>query len=212
MRAVGNFTDLTKINALLFIVIFTLNVLPAFAPPTWIAMSFIGLTVPEINTFLTALVAATAAASGRIVLAKLSHMLVRQNLLSEGTRQNIDAIRLGIEGRPAITFGAFLGYAVSPLPSNYLFIAYGLTSLPIAYLALPFFVGRTLSYGFWLETASTVGDKLDLDWFESSPYLVGYFLFSQLALLPVIYCFTRIDWEAALGERRLKWRGRRSLS
>jgi hypothetical protein len=113
-------------------------------------------------------------------------MLVRQNLLSEGTRQNIDAIRLGIEGRPAITFGAFLGYAVSPLPSNYLFIAYGLTSLPIAYLALPFFVGRTLSYGFWLETASTVGDKLDLDWFESSPYLVGYFLFSQLALLPVI--------------------------
>jgi hypothetical protein len=207
--AVGDFTDLTKINALLFIVIFTLNILPAVAPPTWIAMSFIGLTVPEINPLLTALVAATAAASGRIVLAKLSHMVVRQRLLSDRTRRNVDAIRLGIESRPAITFGAFLGYAISPLPSNYLFIAYGLTSLPIAYLALPFFVGRALSYSFWLGTASTISDRLDLEWFESAPYFVGYFLFSQLALVPVIYCFTRIDWHAALTERRLKWLGKR---
>ena len=120
----------------------------------------------------------------------------------------MDAIRLGIEGRPAITFGAFLGYAVSPLPSNYLFIAYGLTSLPIAYLAIPFFVGRAASYSFWLGTAATVGEILDLDWFESAPYFVGYFLFSQLALVPVIYCFTRVDWHAALAEKRFKWLGR----
>ena len=210
MLAVYNFADLTKINALLFVVIFTLNILPAFAPPTWVAMSFIGLTVPDINPLLTALIAATAAASGRIVLARLSHMLVRQRWLSERTRRNVDAIRLGIEGRPAITFGAFLGYAVSPLPSNYLFIAYGLTSLPIAYLAIPFFVGRVASYSFWLGTAATVGEKLDLDWFESVPYFVGYFLFSQLALIPVIYCFTRIDWHAALTEKRLKWLGSHS--
>jgi len=208
--AVYNFADLTKINALLFVVIFTLNILPAFAPPTWVAMSFIGLTVPDINPLLTALIAATAAASGRIVLARLSHMLVRQRWLSERTQRNVDAITFGIESRPAITFGAFLGYAVSPLPSNYLFIAYGLTSLPIAYLAIPFFVGRVASYSFWLGTAATVGEKLDLDWFESVPYFVGYFLFSQLALIPVIYCFTRIDWHAALTEKRLKWLGSHS--
>ena len=51
----------------------------------------------------------------------------------------LDAIRQGIEGRPVMTFSTFLAYSFSPLPSNYLFIAYGLTSFPIAFLALPFF-------------------------------------------------------------------------
>lgn len=160
-------------------------------------MSFIGLTIPKIDFVLTALVAANAATCGRIVLAKLSRVFVRQKWLSEQTQQNVDAIRLGIEGRPVMTFGTVLGYSISPLPSNYLFIAYGLTSLPIAFLALPFFVGRFVSYSFWLKTASTVGDRLDLDWFESAHFFVGYFLISQLLLVPVIYVFTRVDWHAA---------------
>ena len=208
MFAVTELTDLTKISFLLFVVVFALNLLPAFAPPTWTAMSFIGLTIPKIDFVLTALVAAIAATSGRIVLAKLSRVLVRQKWLSEQTQQNVDAIRLGIEGRPVMTFGTVLGYSISPLPSNYLFIAYGLTSLPIAFLALPFFVGRFVSYGFWLKTASTVGDRLDLDWFESAHYFVGYFLASQLLLVPVIYGFTRIDWHAAFAEKRFRWLGK----
>src|ERR1700722_7776185 len=62
----------------------------------------------------------------------------------------------------------------------------------------------------FVGTASTVGEKLDLDWFESAPYFVGYFLLTQLALVPMIYCFTRIDWHAALAEKRLKWLGSQS--
>ena len=99
---------------------------------------------------------------------------------------------------------AFMAFALSPLPSKYLFIAYGLTSLPIMFLAVPFFVGRLLSYGFWVATASTVGDRLNVDWFESSAYLSAYFALSQLLLVPTIYAFTRVDWHAAFAERRLK--------
>jgi hypothetical protein len=115
---VAAFNDPIKFSILLFIVIFVLNLLPAFAPPTWMAMSFIGLTITEINLIWIALVAATAATCGRIVLAKLSHLLVRQRLFSEQTRQNVDAIRIGIESRPVMTFGTFFGYSISPLPSN----------------------------------------------------------------------------------------------
>ena len=197
--------DPIKFSMLLFGVVFVLNLLPAFAPPTWTVMSFIGLTIPEINFMWIALVAATAATSGRIVLAKLSHLLGRQQLLSEQTRRNVDAIRIGIENRPVITFGTLFSYSISPLPSNYLFIAYGLTSLPIVLVALPFFVGRLVSYGFWLKTTSVVSDQLDLDWFESAHYFVGYFLISQLLLVPNIYCFTRIDWHAAFAEKRFRW-------
>ena len=97
-----------------------------------------------------------------------------------------------------MTVGTFLGYSLSPVPSNYLFIAYGLTSLPIALLAAPFFVGRLVSYAFWTRTASTIGDWLDWDWFESAPYFAAYFLLSQILLVPVIYAFTRLDWRRSL--------------
>ena len=197
--------DLTYVLAVLFIVVFALNVLPAFAPPTWTTMSFIGLAIPNIDVLLLALVAATAATCGRVLLARLSRALVRQRLLTEQARRNVDAIKIGIESRRAMTIGTFLGYALSPLPSNYLFIAYGLTSLPIALLALPFFIGRLVSYAFWTRTASTVGDWLDWDWFESAPYFVAYFLLSQVLLIPVIYGFTRLDWQALFAERRLRW-------
>ena len=168
-------------------------------------MSFIGLAVPDDKYILLSIVAAIAATSGRIVLAKFSRALVRRRLLSEEARRNVDAIRTGIERQPVLTFGTLLGYSLSPLPSNYLFIAYGLTSLPIAFLSLPFFVGRLASYAFWMRTASTVGDWLDVDWFESAPYFVAYYLSSQLLLVPVIYAFTRIDWGTLFGEGRLKW-------
>jgi len=202
---------MTEINSLaymmtvLFIVVFVLNLLPAFAPPTWTTMSFIGLALPNIDVLLLASAAAVAATCGRIVLAKLSRQIVRQRLLTEQSRRNVDAIKTAIENQRAMTIGTFLGYSLSPLPSNYLFIAYGLTSLPIAFLAIPFFVGRFVSYAFWTRTASTVGDWLDWDWFETAPYFLVYFLLSQLLLIPVIYAFTRIDWQALLAERRLKW-------
>jgi hypothetical protein len=163
--------DEIAIIAALFFVVFVLNVLPAFAPPTWMTLSFVGLTIPNVNVIALAVVGAAAATLGRITLAKLSRRIVRHGLLSEPARLNIDAIKQGIEGRRALTSTAFMAFALSPLPSNYLFIAYGLTSLPIMFLAVPFFVGRLLSYGFWVATASTVGDRLNVDWFESSAYL-----------------------------------------
>ena len=101
---------MTKIAVVIFIVIFVLNLLPAFAPPTWTAMSFIGLTIPSISFVSLAVVAATAATLGRITLAKLSRAIVRQRLLSEQTRCNVDAIRHGIEGPPVTTFGTFLAH------------------------------------------------------------------------------------------------------
>jgi hypothetical protein len=198
MPAVAEFADMTKLHVVLFVVIFLLNLLPAFAPPTWMAMSFIGLTIPGMISFRLLSLLLQGQPSGA-----LSWQSWR--LLSQQIRCNVDAIRHGIEGRPITTFGTFLAYAFSPLPSNYLFIAYGLTSLPIAFLAFPFFIGRLVSYAFWIRTASAVGNRLNLDWFESAPYFLAYFIISQLLLVPVIYGFTRLDWHALFTGRRFKW-------
>ncbi len=190
---------------LIFLVVFALNLMPAFAPPTWMVLSFFGLLTPGMNAASLAVVGATAATLGRINLAKFSRVIIRRRFLSDATRHNIDAIKHGIENRRALTFGAFLAYAFSPFPSNYLFIAYGLTELSILFLAVPFFVGRLASYAFWVTTVSAVGDRLELDWIESAPYFTVYFILSQLLLVPAIYGFVRFDWRAALSEEKWRW-------
>ena len=190
---------------LLFILVFILNVVPAFAPPTWITLSFVGFSMPHVPIGALALIGATAATLGRVTLAKLSRAIVRGRLLDEPTRKNIGAIKDVLEKRRVFAFGTFLAYAFSPLPSNYLFIAYGLTTLRLTLVAFPFFVGRLASYSFWVTTASAVGDRLDLDSIESVSYVGIYFIASQLLLIPIIYIFTRIDWRAAFEEGRLRW-------
>lgn len=198
-------TDQLSALAILFAAVFALNLLPAFAPPTWMALAAVGFTLPEIDPVLVALVGAVAATLGRLALAKLSHWLVRGKLLSDAHRQNIDVIKERLQRRQALTFSVFLFYAFSPLPSNFLFIAYGLTGLPLSRIALPFFVGRSLSYLFWVETGSAAGRRLQDDSFDSAYLTSGYFLLSQVLVLLALYAFTRIDWRALLDEGKLRW-------
>jgi hypothetical protein len=70
---------LHKVVAFLLIslVIFVLNVIPIFAPPTWTVLSFIAITY-ESNIIVLAIVGAVAATLGRLTLAKLSRVIVRQ--------------------------------------------------------------------------------------------------------------------------------------
>jgi hypothetical protein len=113
-----DFPDDMTIVVVLFFVVFALNIVPAFAPPTWVTLSFVGLTVPSVNVVALAVVGATAATLGRVVLAKLSRLIVRRNFLSEQARLNVDALKQGIEGKKALTSTMFVAFALSPLPSN----------------------------------------------------------------------------------------------
>jgi hypothetical protein len=187
------------------LIVFVLNLVPAFAPPTWMAMSYLGVAKPLTNPLEWSLIGATAATAGRVLLARLSRVVIRHKLLSASTRQNIDSIREKIENRRKVTAMLFLFYAFSPLPSNQLFISYGLTTLPLRLIALPFFFGRVVSYTFWAFTASTAARKMEFDVSEASSYLGVYFIVSQIALLFLVYVFTKIDWAALLSERKLRW-------
>jgi len=202
--------DLASLPVLLmiFLGILALNIIPVFAPPTWIALSVIGLSNPSVNGFVLAFIGATAATLGRVVLAKLSRVIVRAKLLSADARENVDAIRQAIERRPILSFGAIAFYAFGPLPSNYLFIAYGLTTLRLTLAAIPFFFGRLVSYSFWILTTAAVGRKLDIDPEHGSSYAGVYFIATQLLLFPAIYLFVKLDWKRLLTDKTLRWRRR----
>ncbi|HEU5335280.1 MAG TPA: hypothetical protein VFU27_04920, partial [Terriglobales bacterium] len=163
---------------------------------------------PENDIAMLALVGATAATLGRVILAKFARSIVRGKLLSPDTRANIDAIRDKLQGRGTLTAGACLFYAFSPLPSNYLFIAYGLTTLELRLLALPFFLGRLIGYNFWAHLGSAAARKLAVE--APQDYMSVYFVLVQVACLALLYVFTRIDWRRLLQEHRLGWVGKRS--
>jgi membrane protein DedA with SNARE-associated domain len=194
-----------NLNLILFLVIFLLNIIPAFAPPTWMVFSFLGFRYPEHMGWSFALVGALAATIGRSLLGKLSHAIVRNHWLSEATRKNVDSIKLELEKRPRLTFGLFLFYAFTPLPSNFLFIAYGLTAMPLVRIALPFLMGRFVSYTIWTMSGVAVSQRLDMDDTDVIRYASIYFVLMQFAFLAAVYAFARVDWNLLLQKRKLKW-------
>jgi hypothetical protein len=193
----------------LFLVVFALNVIPAFAPPTWMVLSYVGFRYPMNHVALSAVIAAAAATCGRVLLAKMSRDIVRKKFLSEDTRMNIDAIRERLEARPKFTFSLFLFYAFSPLPSNYLFLAYGLTGMKLPPVAAPFLLGRSISYSFWGLAGAAVSRAVKLEFTEALSYMGAYFIVTQVLLLSILYAFTRVDWRALFEERQFRWTRKR---
>ena len=201
----AEFLHIFVVFLVIFLVVFVLNVIPIFAPPTSSVLSFIAIRFNS-NIVLLAAVGAVAATLGRLVLAKLSTVIVRQRILSGDTRVNIDAVRTRLETNRKLTFGLLLFYAFSPFPSNHLFIAYGLTALKLRLIAIPFLLGRVVSYAFWAFTASSVAQLLNYESVTSKSFFSYYFVASQLFGVLTIYVFTKIDWHRVFEEKRLRWR------
>ena len=188
---------------LLFLVVFVLNVAPAFAPPTWMAMSLFGLRLPDASPWAVALVAATAATSGRMVLAHLARTIVHGRWLGTAMRDNLTVVAEAIKRRRTASAVAFLFFAFSPLPSNALFLAYGLTAAPLYLLAIPFFIGRLFSYGIAFVGGSALSQRMgpNVNWTSTW----AYFALTQLVMLALVYAFTRVDWRKSWDARRLRW-------
>src|SRR6266705_5039446 len=101
---------------LLFLLIFLLNVIPAFAPPTWMVFSFLGFRFSDHSGVVLAFVGALAATLGRFTLAKGSNLIVRRRFLGEEGRQNVDVIRRKLNQRKKLTFSFFSSMLLLPFP------------------------------------------------------------------------------------------------
>jgi membrane protein DedA with SNARE-associated domain len=85
-----------------------------------------------------------------------------------------------------------------------LFIAYGLTTLPIRLIAAPFFIGRVVSYAGWIYIGQIAYQNLDIDESLVDGYLSVYFILTQIGFLLLIYLFTKVDWQAVLVEKKFR--------
>jgi membrane protein YqaA with SNARE-associated domain len=136
---------------LLFAIVFGVNLLPAFGPPTWTLLVFARLNW-HLEPVAIVLIGAVAAMSGRYVLA-IGTRHVRDRL-SDRRRANLEAANDLLFAKKGRAWAVLAVFVISPLPSAQLFVAAGLLDVALVPLTLAFFVGRLASYSFYVAAAT----------------------------------------------------------
>ena len=142
---------------LLGLIVFVVNLLPAFGPPTWAILVFTRLHW-HLHPVAIVVIGGVAAMSGRYLLARgARHFKTR---LTGRLKSNLaDATEL-LERRRGAAIGIVALFVVSPLPSAQLFVGAGLLSLPLELLTIAFFIGRIVSYSIYVSAATLADTQL----------------------------------------------------
>lgn len=176
-----------------FAIVFGVNLLPAFGPPTWAILVFTRLHW-HLNPVALVVLGAVAAASGRYLLAVGSrHFSAR---LPQRMRSNLDDAAAVLNRNKRSTIAVFGLFVVSPLPSAQLFVAAGLLDLNLKLFTLAFFVGRLVSYSIYVSVAVLADRQLGsvFGQFFGSPWLIAL----QVVLLVAVCLLPLIDWRKLL--------------
>lgn len=142
-------------------VVFAVNLLPAFGPPTWAVLVFFSLDF-DLPAVPLVLGGALAAAAGRFVLASAARRL--RPRLSPARVEHLDRAQATLGANRVRTLAGLALFIVSPLPSGQLFVAAGLMTVPLLPLTAAFFSGRLVSYSIYVGAATiaerSLGDLL----------------------------------------------------
>lgn len=143
---------------LLALLVFQVNIIPFFMPPTWIVLAFFH-NYFELSLIPTVIIGASMATAGRIVLALTARRFFSHRLPNR-SKQNLALVAKFIRQKRHFSIALMFFYAFLPIPSNQAFIALGLAKADLRLFALAFFIGRLISYTFWVLVSIPVSDNI----------------------------------------------------
>ncbi|MCB2067162.1 MAG: hypothetical protein KDE15_11060 [Erythrobacter sp.] len=181
---------------IIFAVVFAINLMPAFGPPTWSVIVFLGLT-SHLPLPALVLTAALASASGRFILAHGFRLLAGR--VSEKTRRSLAAARAAFERQKHHGLLALVFFAVSPLPSAQQFAAVGLAGVRVLPFTAAFFAGRLVSYSFYAGTAQLADHYTSLGDILRDTLTSPWGIALNLLLLAGLGAMLKIDWSKVFG-------------
>jgi len=183
----------------IFLLLIGINAAPILMPPTWIVLSSFFALDSSLDPLLLALVGATGATIGRLFLKNLSGFFRR--FVGKEQKSNLDAIGNFLNRKKfGYVLTSFL-FAATPLPSNMLFVAYGMMRAKSIGLYFGFWAGRLLSYYIMITISSVVLTPF-LELFEDK--IIGI-LVADIVGIGVVVIFTCINWQTLLLERKLQF-------
>lgn len=171
-------------------IVFGVNLLPAFGPPTWAVLVFYRLN-SQLAVVPLVILGAVAAAAGRILLALLFRHL-RGHISARQTANLAAAGKVLTRDRKRSVAGLVL-FALSPVPSAQLFEAAGLIGVALVPLTISFFVGRLVSYSVCVAGASAAADT-SVGQLATSSFTSPWGIAIQVLLLVALAGLTRVDW------------------
>lgn len=189
------FGDLSYLGPLL--VLFLMNLSPILMPPNWLILSSFYALDDSMNLILLAVVGATASTAGRFVLKQLVSKFKSH---SNNNPSNLDVIGNYLNKKKyGYVISSFV-FAVTPLPDNILFVAYGLIKAKSVGMYVGFWVGKLLAFYVMLTISPAILVPFTRI-FEDR--LVGILLADGLGIIAII-AFAAIDWNILLNEKKLR--------
>lgn len=183
----------------IFLVLIGVNASPILMPPSWIILTSFYLLDPTLNIVILAMVGATGATIGRFFLKRISGLF--RKFVGEEQKSNLDMIGDYLNKKKYGYLIASFLFGATPLPSNVLFITYGLMRAKSASIYIGFWAGRTISYIIMIYFGNAVLTPL-LDIFEDR--LTGILLIDGIGI-GLIILFASINWTVLITQRKIKF-------
>ncbi len=183
----------------IFLLLMLVNMSPILMPPTWIILGSFYILNDSYSPIALAIVGATGATAGRAFLLQGSSYFRR--FIGEERKTSLDKLGLYLQSKPLGFFITSLLFAATPLPSNFLFIGYGLMKARNFQIFCGFWIGRSISY-FVMIKFSTIVLMPFVKLFEDR--LWGMILIDGIGILVFLF-FTCVNWNLLLSERKLKF-------
>ncbi|VVB74196.1 Uncharacterised protein [Candidatus Tiddalikarchaeum anstoanum] len=139
---------------------FIINIVPAFMPPTWLVLSISKVNYPSLNTFAIAAFGVLGSLTGRYVMYYYSKFLGKY--IKEGHKKNVYYFRKLVGSNNVAVFLMTLIYSLGPVPSNFLFISFGLSEIKLLPVLLGFSIGRFVSYVLLIDVSFQAFSYLSL--------------------------------------------------
>jgi hypothetical protein len=190
-----------------FILMFVINVVPAFMPPTWLFLSTLYFLFPQyLNPVLLAFTGAFASSFGRFVL---SHMgSASRRVMSDKRRRSMDLVGQALKSKKHAGFILSFLFALSPLPSNFYFLMLGEIGCQYFSIFLGFWLGRLISYWVMINITHIAFQSLTAIVISRIQAVI---IINSLGIISMVI-FVLIDWEKLILERRLAFIKPRFLS
>ena len=179
------------------IVLFLVNISPILMPPNWLILSSFYALDDSMNIAVLAVVGATASTAGRFVLKQLVSKFKNH---SNNNTSNLIVIGDYLNKKKyGYVVSSFI-FAVTPLPDNILFVAYGLIKAKSVGMYVGFWFGKLLAFYIMLTISPAILVPFTRI-FEDR--LVGILLADCLGIVAIIV-FAAIDWNILLNEKKLR--------
>ena len=180
-----------------FFIIFVISVIPILTPPTWIVIVSAYSLNDQLNPILLSMIGASAAIAGRLILLQLS--TVGRKAINDHRKNSLDRFRKYLEKK---RYGYLIGtllFALLPLPSNMLFISYGLMKAKSIGIVVGFWLGRFLAYFIMINLSqyffNSFKDILNTD--------TQSLVFIDIVGIIMTLFMLLIDWNTLLSDHKL---------